>query len=122
MCKDEAVLFRGNSVGTKILDYYFKLMGQNMLKLLLPLVNSILQDDKRTEVLCPHSILLSNFMFFQIAQTKLEPGDNLEENLHNLQAYLEEAAALILGPEMFVKEIFTRHVSFFFVTTKSVAT
>uniref|UniRef100_A0A6B2L1E0 Ras-GAP domain-containing protein n=1 Tax=Arcella intermedia TaxID=1963864 RepID=A0A6B2L1E0_9EUKA len=64
-------LFRGNSMGTKALDFYMKLVASRWLDCLRPIVQNILA----TEFNC------------EAREGKLAPEDSLDSNLKNLENY-----------------------------------
>uniref|UniRef100_A0A6B2L1H9 Ras-GAP domain-containing protein n=1 Tax=Arcella intermedia TaxID=1963864 RepID=A0A6B2L1H9_9EUKA len=77
----QETLFRGNSVGTKALDYYMKLIAARWLECLRPIVQTINGTDKCCEV----------------RDNKLNSLDVLPEHLKNLAEFFEATTKAIFS-------------------------
>ncbi|XP_037955193.1 neurofibromin isoform X2 [Teleopsis dalmanni] len=76
-------LFRGNSLGSKIMAYCFKIYGASYLQSLLePLINPLLDKPNQS---------------FEVDPARLEPNEDLEENRKNLIALTEEVFLTIVN-------------------------
>lgn len=70
-------LFRGNSLGSKIMAFCFKIYGSSYLQALLePLIRPLLED--------------SNISNFEVDQARLEPNEDIEQNRRNLIALTQK--------------------------------
>jgi len=77
----QETLFRGNSVGSKALDYYMKCIGSRWLKTLNTPISLISMSDKICEV----------------RQSKLKPDENWKENQINLVELFNATSAIIFN-------------------------
>jgi len=77
----QETLFRGNSVGSKALDFYMKCVGTRWLNCLRPLIQIIIMSEKVCEV----------------RDSKLKPEDNWIENQKNLLELFSAASAIIFS-------------------------
>jgi len=70
------IIFRGNSLATKSVDYYFKMVALPYLKMTIgPIINEI--EANATKKSC------------EIDPSKIDKGDHLDKNLKNLFEYCE---------------------------------
>ncbi|TNN29129.1 Neurofibromin [Liparis tanakae] len=77
-------LFRGNSLASKIMTFCFKVYGAAYLqKLLEPLLRGVITTPEHIS--------------FEVDPTRLEPGENLEENQRNLLQITERFFQAIIG-------------------------
>ncbi|EDW66990.2 uncharacterized protein Dvir_GJ23901 [Drosophila virilis] len=77
-------LFRGNSLGSKIMAFCFKIYGASYLQMLLePLIRPLLDDEEET---C-----------FEVDPARLEPADDIEENRNNLIALTQKVFDAIIN-------------------------
>lgn len=76
-------LFRGNSLGSKIMAFCFKIYGASYLQNLLePLIKPLLEDPSTS---------------FEVDTARLEPHEDIEQNRKNLLALTEKVFDAIIG-------------------------
>lgn len=78
-------LFRGNSLGSKIMAFCFKIYGASYLQMLLePLIRPLLDDQE--EEIC-----------FEVDPARLEPNEDIEEHRNNLIALTQKVFDAIIN-------------------------
>ncbi|XP_063853822.1 neurofibromin-like isoform X3 [Scylla paramamosain] len=85
-------LFRGNSLGSKIMSFCFKIYGASYLhNLLQPLIRPLVVD-------CPHC--------FEVDPARLDPSEDVEENRRNLIALTQRVfSAIVCSSEKFPPQL-----------------